>query len=68
MGWQLEIRKDQNITKIIVREKSQPELKKLQDVQQEREGTCLNYFKVFFNHIKPFSQSILLYLALSRFI
>ena len=68
MGWQLEIRKDQNITKIIVREKSQPELKKLRDVQQEREGTSLNYFKVVFNYIKQFSWSVLLYLVLSRFI
>ena len=34
MGWQLEIRKDQNITKIIVREKSQPELKQA--------GTCIS--------------------------
>ena len=41
-------------------------LNKLRDVQQEREGTSLNYFKVFLNYIKQFSQSILLYLDLSR--
>ena len=34
--------------------------KKLQDVQQEREGTSLNYFKVIFNYIKQFSWSIAL--------
>ena len=42
--------------------------KKLQDVQQEREGTSLNYFKVIFNYIKQFSWSIILYLVLSQFI
>ena len=42
--------------------------KKLRDVLQEREGTSLNYFKVHSNYIEQFSQSILLYLALSRFI
>ena len=31
--------------------------KKLRDVQQEREGTSLNYFKVFFNYIKQFFLS-----------
>ena len=41
-------------------------IKKLRDVQQEREGTSLNYFKVFFNYIEQFSQSILLYLSLSQ--
>ena len=39
--------------------------KKLRDVQQEREGTSLNYFKIFFNYIKQFYWSILLYLGLS---
>ena len=33
--------------------------KKLRDVLQEREGTSLNYFKVFFNYIKQFSWSLL---------
>ena len=42
--------------------------KKLRDVQQEREGTSLNYFKVFFNYIEQYSQSILLFLALCWFI
>ena len=41
---------------------------KLRDVQQEREGTSLNYFKVFFNYIEQFSRSILLYLTLSCYI
>ena len=39
--------------------------KKLRDVLQEREGTSLNYFEVFYNYIEPFlrpSRSILLYL------
>ena len=40
---------------------SPPPKKKLRDVLQEREGTSLNY-------IEQFSQSILLYLALSWFI
>ena len=39
--------------------------KKLRDVQQERESTSLNYFKVIFNYIKQFSWSILVYLGLS---
>ena len=39
--------------------------KKLRDVQQEREGTSLNYFKVIFNYIKQFSWSILVYLGAS---
>ena len=43
----------------------QIEQKKLRDVQQEREGTSLNYFEVFFNNIKQFFRSILLYLGLS---
>ena len=43
-------------------------LKKLRDVLQEREGTSLNYFKIFFYYIKQFSLSIFLYLALSPFI
>ena len=39
---------------------------KLRDVQQEREGTSLNYFKVIFNYIKQFFCSILFYLGLSQ--
>ena len=43
--------------------------KKLRDVQQEREGTSLNYFKIFFNYIKQIfgpSHSIFLCLGLSQ--
>ena len=42
--------------------------KKLRDVQQEREGTSLNYFNVRFNYIEQFSRSISHHLALSWFI
>ena len=41
---------------------------KLRDVLQEREGTSLNYSKVFLNYMGQFSQSISVYLALSYFI
>ena len=41
-------------------------MEKLRDVQQEREGTSLNYFNVFFNYIKQLPRSIFLYLGLSR--
>ena len=37
--------------------------KNLRDVLQEREGTYLNYFKVFYNYIKQFSRCIPLYLC-----
>ena len=37
--------------------------KKLRDIQQEREGTSLNYFKVYFNYIEQLSRSLLLYLG-----
>ena len=43
-------------------------MKKLRDVQQEREGTSLNYFKVFFKYIEQLSCSISLYLPISWFI
>ena len=36
--------------------------KKLRDVLQEREGTSLNYLKVYFIYIEQISRSILLYL------
>ena len=39
---------------------------KLRDVLQERKGTSLNYFKVFFIYIEQFSRSIFVYLGLSR--
>ena len=35
------------------------------DVQQERGGTSLKYFKVSFNHIQQFSRSFSGYLGLS---
>ena len=38
--------------------------KKLRDVLQEREGTSLNYFKLFPNYIEQNSRSILLQLGL----
>ena len=38
--------------------------KKLRDVLQERKGTSLNYFEVYY--IEQFSRSILLYLIYSR--
>ena len=44
---------------------------KLRDLQQERECTCLNYFKVFSNYIEQFSRLswfTLLYKGLSWFI
>ena len=50
---------------------AQCEEKKLRDVLQEREGTSLKYFKIFFNWIEQIfgtSHSILLYLGLSQFI
>ena len=37
--------------------------KKLRDIQQECEGTSLNYFKVYFNYIEQLSRSLLLYLG-----
>ena len=43
-------------------------LKKLRDILQEREGTSLNYFKIFFNYIENFFWSVSLYLALYQFV
>jgi len=40
--------------------------KKLRDVLQEREGTSLNYFKVFFDYIEQFSRSVSVCLSLSQ--
>ena len=54
--------------KVLVREKFWVSKKKLRDVQQEREGTRLNYFKVFSNYIEQFSWSISVYLSPSWFI
>ena len=43
------------------------QIQKLRDVQQEREGTSLNYIKVLFNYIEQFSRSILIFVYLCLF-
>ena len=42
--------------------------KKLRDVQQEREGTSLNYFKVFFNYIEQLPVSWFISVSFSLFL
>ena len=57
------------LTEVLITEtRERTQVQKLRDVQQEREGTSLNYFKIILNYIEQFSQSISLYLALSLFI